>query len=95
MYYLNVYYYTKPGLRGAFLTEIKKLGIDKLCRAEDGCIKYDYYFADDNEDELLLIELWQTENHQQAHTLTPHTKQLQQLKQKYVERTEIKAFLQE
>ena len=92
MYYLNVFYHTKDGKRGEFLDEIKNLGIDEKCRAEEGCVRYDYYFSDGDKNELLLVETWQAEEFQQAHTRTPHTKLLQQLKKKYVESTEIKAF---
>ena len=92
MYYLNVFYYTKDGMREPFLQQIKALGIDAACRAEDGCLQYDYYFADGDPNVLLLVEQWESPAHQRAHTLQPHTKRLQALKAEYVARTELLAF---
>ena len=92
MYYLNVLYHAKDGKREAFLEQIKVLGIDAACRAEDGCLQYDYFFADGDPNLLLLVEQWETPAHQQAHTRQPHTAQLQALKAEYVETTELIAF---
>ena len=92
MFFLNVFYHTKQGECQNFLNSIKELGIDEKCRAENGCMKYDYYFSDADENELLLVETWESREHQQAHTKAEHTAALQSLKEKYVESTEIKCF---
>ena len=70
MIVLNVTYKCKPGMREQFLDIIKKKGIDVACRAEAGNIKYDYYMADADADELFLLEKWKD-----ADALTEHTKQ--------------------
>ena len=42
-----------------------KRGLLDVCvlsaiRAEDGCRRYDYYFSEENKNEILLIEEWVT-----------------------------------
>ena len=89
LYSLNVYYHTKPGKREEFLNAIKKEGIDKKCRAENGNIRYDYYLSDSDENEILLSEKWKNKACQQIHCTQPHAKLLQQLKADFVESTEL------
>ena len=88
-YSLNVYYHTKPGKREAFLAAIKKEGIDKMCRAENGNIRYDYYLSDSDENEILLVEKWESKACQQVHCTQPHAKLLQKLKAEFVENTKL------
>ncbi|MGN1478193.1 MAG: antibiotic biosynthesis monooxygenase [Acutalibacteraceae bacterium] len=88
-YCLNVYYHTKPGKREEFLNAIKKEGIDKKCRNENGNIRYDYYLSDSDENEILLVEKWESKKYQQIHCTQPHAKLLQKLKAEFVENTEL------
>ena len=92
MLYLNVFYHTKEEKREAFLEKIKELGIDEKVRAEKGCVKYDYYFSDADENELLLVELWETKEDQQIHVQQEHMKILMSFKDEFVKSTELKAF---
>ncbi len=61
---LCVSYIAKPGMREAFLKEIESLGIQEKVEREAGCIRYEYYRSARNEDELLLVEKWESEGHQ-------------------------------
>lgn len=92
MYYLNVTFYTKENKREEYLAKIKKLGIDEKVRKEKGCIRYDYYFADADKNEMLLVELWETKEDQQIHIEQEHMKLLRSFKDEYVESTDLKAF---
>jgi len=58
MIVLNVTYKCKPEMREEFLERIMTEGIDDAVRAEDGNLKYDYYFPADDTQELLLVEKW-------------------------------------
>ena len=84
MIILNVIYSCKSGQRAAFLDAIKAEGLDDASRNEGGNSKYDYYASTKDPDELLLIEHWQDED-----ALKPHFKRLGQLKEEFVENTEI------
>jgi len=69
--------------RDGFLAEIKENGIDTACRAEDGCIRYDYYYPIDTADKIFLWEQWETREAQKVHCTQPHFEVLQQIKVKY------------
>ena len=56
--FVEVHYYVKDGKRDEFYHTILERGIADASRAEEGNEKYDYYLSPDNENELLLIELW-------------------------------------
>ena len=81
---LYVAYTAKPGCRETFVRQIVMEGIADTIRREEGCIRYDYYFSAQQEDEILLVEQWQTEEKQQAHLRAPHMDQLRRLKSEYV-----------
>ena len=52
---LSVNYFAKPGRREEFLRRIVEGGILAAIRAEEGCLRYDYYLSCQNEDESLLL----------------------------------------
>ena len=87
MYTISVTFTCLPEKREAFIARVKQDGILDAIRAEDGCIKYDYYLSEKDENELLLIEQWQSHDHQQAHLQTPHMAQLRAFKGDYISDT--------
>ena len=84
---LNVTYRCKEGMREKFLEAIKAEGIDAASRAEEGNIKYDYYFADADPDELFLFEKWRDEEAVKTHSAESHFKRLGELKAEFVNET--------
>ena len=66
-----------------FYSEIKSNRIDELSRAEDGNVCYDYYWPAEVQNQLFLLEKWETKEAQQLHSQQPHFQRLGQLKQKY------------
>ena len=92
MIVLNVTYKCKPDKNEKFLEAIKGEGIDLACRAEDGNIKYDYYFPADGSDELLLVEKWRDAEALAVHGKQPHFARLGELKNEFVDDTSIEKF---
>ena len=90
--FVEVHYYVKDGMRDDFYTAVMESGIAAASRAEDGNEKYDYYFSPDNDNELLLIELWTSAEAVWDHAQTPHFKKLGELKQMYVADTSIMRY---
>ena len=76
---LYVRYQAKPGCREKFVRQLVEEGILTLIRQEDGCLAYDYYFSAQDENELLLIERWQSAEHQRVHMQQPHMARLREL----------------
>ena len=77
---LSVNYFAKPGRREEFLRRIVEDGILAAIRTEEGCLRYDYYLSCQNEDEILLLEEWDTAEHQRIHMEQEHMKQLMEIK---------------
>ncbi len=79
MYTIYVKFDCHEGKREAFVKEVKSQGILDAIRAEDGCLQYDYYYADADKDGLLLIEAWESKQHQQVHMEQPHMARLREI----------------
>ena len=84
MYTIYVVFKCFPGKREAFVGKVKAEGIVSAVRAEDGCIRYDYYFSEKDPDEILLIEEWESKKHQQVHIEQPHMARLREIKTDYI-----------
>ncbi len=75
--------------RDAFFADVKACGVIEASRAEEGCIRYSYYYPADSENQIFLWEQWESREAQKKHTQQPHFKQLGELKEKYHMETEI------
>lgn len=87
MYTIYVKFTCLPQKREAFIRKVKETGILDAIRAEDGCVKYDYYLSEQDANELLLIEQWETKQHQQIHIAQPHMARLREFKGDYITNT--------
>ena len=88
----NVTYHCKKGQRAAFYEALCALGTRANSRSEAGNRRYDYYFAAEAEDDLLLVESWDSPAHQQAHCETELFGKLQALKAEYCSGVRIDKF---
>lgn len=92
MYTIYVKFKCLEGKREGFVERVRKEGILDKIRAEDGCLRYDYYYSESDTNELLLIEAWETKCHQEIHIGQPHMAQLRALKDGYIETTQLGEF---
>lgn len=88
----NLTYHCKPGQREAFYQALCALGARENSMAEDGNIRYDYYFAAEAPDDLLLVEAWTSPELQQAHCQTEVFAKLQELKTQFCDGVELDKF---
>lgn len=84
MYTIYVKFNCFDGKREAFVEKMKSEGILDAIRNETGCIKYDYYFSEQDKNELLLIEQWESKEHQQIHISQPHMGAMRDFKDEYI-----------
>ena len=87
MYTIYVKFDCFPNKREEFLKKVKETGVLDAIRAENGCLKYDYYLSEKNDNELLLIENWESKQHQQIHLTQPHMDTLRGFKDNYIMNT--------
>ena len=92
MYTIYVQFICREGKREAFVERMKSEGVLDAVRAEDGCIRYDYYYADENPNELLLIEAWESKEHQQVHIGQPHMATLRTFRNEYIAESKLGEF---
>ena len=92
MYTIYVKFDCAEGRREAFVERVKAEGILDAIRAEDGCLCYDYYFSEKNASELLLVEAWETSEHQRVHIRQPQMEKLRSFKDDYIKNTTLGEF---
>lgn len=85
--FVEVHYYIKDGKRNDFYRTLIESGIADASRAEEGNEKYEYYYSPDNENELLLLEVWKSAEAVELHQQSNHFKALGELKKEYVTET--------
>ena len=92
MYTIYVVFKCYDNKREDFVNQIKKEGILDAVLNEDGCKRYDYYFSEKDPNKLLLIEAWESKEHQQIHIAQPHMARLRELKEGRVISTTLGEF---
>ena len=92
MYTIYVTFDCFPGKREAFVERVKTEGVLAAIRTENGCHRYDYYFSESNPNELLLIEAWESKEHQQIHMEQPHMAHLRTFNGDYVRSAKLGEF---
>jgi len=92
MYTIYVVQKTLEGHREAFIEALYDAGVVEAVRAEDGCIRYDYYFSEKDKNEILLIEAWETQEHQKIHLTQPHMDTLRAIKAQHVIESKLGEF---
>lgn len=75
--------------RDGFYAEVKVSGVIEKSLAEDGCIRYAYFYPADTENQIFLWEQWESRQAQKVHTQQPHFQILSELKKRYGAETEI------
>jgi quinol monooxygenase YgiN len=89
---LNVTYVVKPGKREEFYKKVKEAGIPKLSREELGNMRYEYFIPTEQENELILLEIWRNQDAVDTHREMDHFKKLQELKEVYVMDTRFETY---
>lgn len=92
MLHLHVLYTVVEGRRDEFYDLINQLGIASKSRAEEDNIKYDYYIPYGTENQIFLLEIWKTKEGFERHKQSDHFKQLQELKEDYIEGAKLDIF---
>lgn len=87
-----VTYTSKQGMRDKFIRDILDSGVLEKIRHEDGCISYQYFLSVENENEIFLLEKWESVEAQKVHISQPHMNILKEIKDKYIEETTIEQF---
>ena len=84
MFFAKVIYKCKPGARDAYCKEVFATGVVDATRKEKGNVDYTYSLPVDSENDVLMLEVWESAEDWENHKGTPHVKDLQAIKAKFV-----------
>lgn len=90
--FVQVKYHLKSKTRDDFYQKFRDNNITEMSRSEIGNIEYELYLPHDNGNEVCLFEKWVDDSAFEIHMHTLHYAILNELKDKYVKKTEIKKY---
>jgi quinol monooxygenase YgiN len=79
----NIYYTGKNGAARTFAEEMTASGIVDAIRAEDGNLRYEYFFPIDDPETVLLIDSWRNQAALDLHHASSMMAQITALREKY------------
>ena len=80
---INIYYTGKNGSARRFAYEMVSSGLVDKIRAEAGNERYEYFFPMEDEETVLLIDKWKSEEALDFHHKSEMMKQIADLRNKY------------
>ena len=80
---VNIYYSGIPGNARKFAEEMLSSGIVDEIRAEEGNLKYEYFFPMDDDKTILLIDIWNNQQALDMHHASPMMQKIINLREKY------------
>ena len=80
---VNIYYSGKNGNARKFAQEMVATGTVSSIRAEDGNIRYEYFYPMDDPETVLLIDSWKDQHSIDVHHASPMMSQITMLREKY------------
>lgn len=80
---VNIYYSGVNGNARKFAEEMVSRGVVSDIRAEEGNLRYEYFFPADDKETLLLIDSWKDQASINAHHASPMMARITELREKY------------
>ena len=80
---VNLYYTGSNGSARAFAEEMVQSGTVAAIRAENGNVRYEYFFPMDDPEIVLLIDQWRDQAAIDAHHASPMMARIAALREKY------------
>lgn len=80
---VNIYYSGVGGNARKFAEDMITSGVVDDIRAEDGNIRYEYFFPMQDEETVLLIDCWKDQHSIDVHHASPMMKKIIELREKY------------
>lgn len=80
---VNIYYKGVNGNARKFAEEMILSGVVSDIRAEDGNIKYEYFFPMNDNETVLLIDSWKDQQSIDIHHASPMMERIIELREKY------------
>ena len=90
---VNIYYSGTGGSARRFVDEMISSGTVDQIRAEDGNLRYEYFYPIDNPETVLLIDSWRNQEAIDAHHVSPMMETIANLRDKYDLHMKVERFV--
>ena len=90
---VHLYYTGSNGSARYFAEEMVRSGIVSAIRAEEGNLRYAYFFPMDDPETVLLIDQWRDQAAIDAHHASPMMAQIATLREKYDLHMKVERFV--
>ena len=90
---VNLYYTGTNGSARAFAEEMVQSGVVTAIRAEDGNLRYEYFFPMNDPETVLLIDQWRDQEAIDVHHASPVMGQIAALREKYDLHMKVERFV--
>ena len=89
---VNLYYTGSDGSARQFAEEMVSAGVAERVRAEEGNLRYEYFFPMDYSETVLLIDQWKDQAAMDIHHKSPMMKEIAKLRDKYHLRLRVERY---
>lgn len=90
---INIYYTGENGNAKKFAEEMVSSGVVRDIRAEEGNLRYEYFYPMDNQETVLLIDSWKDQHSIDVHHGSPMMVQIMKLREKYDLHMKVERYL--
>lgn len=90
---VNIYYRGEQGAARAFAEEMTGTGVVDAIRAEEGNLRYAYFFPMEDAETVLLIDQWRDQAAIDAHHASPMMARIAALREKYDLHMQVERFV--
>lgn len=90
---VNIYYSGEGENARKFAGEMVSAGVVKRIRAEEGNLRYEYFFPMDDENTVLLIDSWENQAAIDAHHASEMMKDIAALREKYDLKMKVERYI--
>lgn len=80
---VHIYYTGTNGSAGKFVQEMVSCGVVQDIRAQEGNLRYEYFFPMDDKETVLLIDSWKDQQALDIHHASPMMEKIAALREKY------------
>jgi len=90
---VNIYYTGQNGSARQFANEMISSGLVDKVRSEEGNLRYEYFFPLDDEETVLLIDCWESQEALDFHHKTEMMKEIADLRKKYNLKMKVEKYI--
>ena len=92
---VNLYYTGINGNARRFAEEMESSGTADMIRAEEGNVRYEYFFPMNDTETVLLIDAWENQEAIDVHHASPMMQKILTLREKYDLHMKVERYISE